>query len=155
MPFAAKQQRSKIPVTVSCGGVRSAAFSTSSPVLTRHASPSRLSRASLEPGRWEEEPAARWRYLRADGSLVFFLQTTLLNHLLKERGTKSIAVIENEFGEINIDRELGTSARSVAVAHEARGATSKTFSRPHAQLRTTCSRRRTWCRWRTAASAAP
>ena len=34
-------------------------------------------------------------------------QTTLLNHLLKERGSKSIAVIENEFGEVNIDRELG------------------------------------------------
>lgn len=35
-------------------------------------------------------------------------QTSLLNHLLKERGTKSIAVVENEFGEVNIDRELGT-----------------------------------------------
>ena len=44
-------------------------------------------------------------------------QTTLLNHLLKERGAterfKSIAVIENEFGEVNIDRELGENCMTV------------------------------------------
>ncbi|KAG2501702.1 hypothetical protein HYH03_000203 [Edaphochlamys debaryana] len=33
-------------------------------------------------------------------------KTTLLNYLLKEKGARSIAVIENEFGEVNIDREL-------------------------------------------------
>jgi len=57
MPFAAEQQRTKIPVTIITG------------------------------------------FLGAG-------KTTLLNYLLKERGTKSIAVIENEFGEVNIDREL-------------------------------------------------
>mmetsp|Transcript_39727 Transcript_39727/g.88270 ORF Transcript_39727/g.88270 Transcript_39727/m.88270 type:complete len:568 (-) Transcript_39727:740-2443(-) len=57
MPFAAKQQRTKIPVTIITG------------------------------------------FLGAG-------KTTLLNYLLKERGNKSIAVIENEFGEVNIDREL-------------------------------------------------
>lgn len=34
-------------------------------------------------------------------------KTTLLNYILQERGNKNIAVIENEFGEINIDKELG------------------------------------------------
>ncbi|KXZ55538.1 hypothetical protein GPECTOR_2g1087 [Gonium pectorale] len=33
-------------------------------------------------------------------------KTTLLNYILKEKGSRSIAVIENEFGEVNIDREL-------------------------------------------------
>lgn len=33
-------------------------------------------------------------------------KTSLLNHLLREKGSKSIAVIENEFGEVNIDRQL-------------------------------------------------
>lgn len=59
MPFAARQQRTKIPVTIITG------------------------------------------FLGAG-------KTTLLNHLLKERGAKSIAVIENEFGEINIDSKLVT-----------------------------------------------
>jgi hypothetical protein len=48
-------------------------------------------------------------------------QTTLLNHLLKERGAterfKSIAVIENEFGEVNIDRELGESCMTVVLQY--------------------------------------
>lgn len=57
MPFAAGQQRTKIPVTIITG------------------------------------------FLGAG-------KTSLLNHLLKERGSKSIAVVENEFGEVNIDREL-------------------------------------------------
>lgn len=34
-------------------------------------------------------------------------KTTLLNYILTERGSKNIAVIENEFGEINIDKQLG------------------------------------------------
>lgn len=33
-------------------------------------------------------------------------KTTLLNYMLKARANKSIAVIENEFGEVNIDKEL-------------------------------------------------
>ncbi|KAG1662674.1 hypothetical protein FOA52_014600 [Chlamydomonas sp. UWO 241] len=33
-------------------------------------------------------------------------KTTLLNHLLKERGNTHIAVVENEFGEVNIDQQL-------------------------------------------------
>ena len=34
-------------------------------------------------------------------------KTTLLNHILKEKGSKNLAVIENEFGDVPIDRELG------------------------------------------------
>ena len=34
-------------------------------------------------------------------------KTTLLNYILKEKGEKSVSVIENEFGEVNIDRALG------------------------------------------------
>ncbi len=34
-------------------------------------------------------------------------KSTLLNHLLRERGERNIAVIENEFGEVNIDKTLG------------------------------------------------
>ncbi len=37
-------------------------------------------------------------------------KTTLLNHLIKEYPEKKFAVIENEFGEINIDKELIISA---------------------------------------------
>ena len=33
-------------------------------------------------------------------------KTTLLNHLIKEYPEKKFAVIENEFGETNIDSEL-------------------------------------------------
>jgi len=41
-------------------------------------------------------------------------KTTLLNHILKERGSKNIAVIENEFGEVNIDKELGAAPPAAA-----------------------------------------
>lgn len=34
-------------------------------------------------------------------------KTTLLNYILQEKGDKNISVIENEFGEVNIDSELG------------------------------------------------
>lgn len=34
-------------------------------------------------------------------------KTTLLNYILKAREDKNISVIENEFGEVNIDNELG------------------------------------------------
>jgi G3E family GTPase len=34
-------------------------------------------------------------------------KTTLLNYILKARAEKNISVIENEFGEVNIDNELG------------------------------------------------
>src|SRR6187402_984934 len=37
-------------------------------------------------------------------------KTTLLNHLIKEYPEKKLAVIENEFGEINIDSELIVSS---------------------------------------------
>jgi hypothetical protein len=33
-------------------------------------------------------------------------KTTLLNHILRIKGERSIAVIENEFGEVNIDSSL-------------------------------------------------
>lgn len=39
-------------------------------------------------------------------------KTTLLNHLIKEYPKKKFAVIENEFGEINIDSQLIVSADS-------------------------------------------
>eukprot|EP00798_Chlamydomonas_sp_ICE-L_P009198 gene9198-16337_t len=57
MPFAAEQQRQKVPVTIITG------------------------------------------FLGAG-------KTTLVNYILKERGEHRIAVVENEFGEVNIDKEL-------------------------------------------------
>lgn len=57
MPFAAEQQRQKVPVTIITG------------------------------------------FLGAG-------KTSLLNYMLKNRDSKRIAVVENEFGEVNIDREL-------------------------------------------------
>jgi G3E family GTPase len=36
-------------------------------------------------------------------------KTTLLNYVLRHRDAKNISVIENEFGEVNIDNELGAS----------------------------------------------
>jgi hypothetical protein len=37
-------------------------------------------------------------------------KTTLLNYILKARNERNISVIENEFGEVNIDNELGAGA---------------------------------------------
>lgn len=34
-------------------------------------------------------------------------KTTLVNHILSSKGRKRVAVVENEFGEINIDNSLG------------------------------------------------
>lgn len=34
-------------------------------------------------------------------------KTTLVNHILSSKGKKRVAVVENEFGEINIDNSLG------------------------------------------------
>lgn len=34
-------------------------------------------------------------------------KTTLLNYILKDRNERNISVIENEFGEVNIDNQLG------------------------------------------------
>jgi len=34
-------------------------------------------------------------------------KTTLVNHILSAKGNKRVGVIENEFGEINIDNSLG------------------------------------------------
>lgn len=34
-------------------------------------------------------------------------KTTLVNHILVSKGEKRVGVIENEFGEINIDNNLG------------------------------------------------
>lgn len=39
-------------------------------------------------------------------------KTTLLNYILKARNERNISVIENEFGEVNIDNELGACAGS-------------------------------------------
>ena len=36
-------------------------------------------------------------------------KTTLLNYILRNREERNISVIENEFGEVNIDNELGMS----------------------------------------------
>lgn len=44
-------------------------------------------------------PRTIWRLLRAG-------KTTLLNHILKSNHGKRIAVIENEFGAIDIDGDL-------------------------------------------------
>ena len=38
-------------------------------------------------------------------------KTTLLNYILKARNERNISVIENEFGEVNIDNELGERLR--------------------------------------------
>jgi excinuclease UvrABC ATPase subunit len=38
-------------------------------------------------------------------------KTTLLNYILKARNERNISVIENEFGEVNIDNELGERVR--------------------------------------------
>lgn len=34
-------------------------------------------------------------------------KSTLLNYILANKGEKNICVIENEFGEVNIDKTLG------------------------------------------------
>ena len=49
-------------------------------------------------------------------SLVFFgsRKTTLLNHILTSQHGKRIAVVENEFGEVNIGGSLAASHSSVA-----------------------------------------
>lgn len=51
-------------------------------------------------------------------------KTTLLNYILQTRGERNISVIENEFGEVNIDNELGACARRarcvVALCNAAR-----------------------------------
>lgn len=42
-------------------------------------------------------------------------KTTLLNYILKAREDKNISVIENEFGEVNIDNELGMVACRLSI----------------------------------------
>lgn len=44
-------------------------------------------------------------------------KTTLLNHILTGQHGKRIAVIENEFGEIDIDSELVASSETLDVSH--------------------------------------
>lgn len=34
-------------------------------------------------------------------------KTTLLNHILKQKDGRRVAVVENEFGEIDVDSKLG------------------------------------------------
>lgn len=36
-------------------------------------------------------------------------KTSLINHILQTKGSRRVAVVENEFGEVNIDSQLGTS----------------------------------------------
>jgi G3E family GTPase len=43
-------------------------------------------------------------------------KTTLLNHILTGQHGKKIAVIENEFGEIDIDSELVASSETLDVS---------------------------------------
>jgi ABC-type transport system involved in cytochrome bd biosynthesis fused ATPase/permease subunit len=43
-------------------------------------------------------------------------KTTLLNHILTGNHGKRIAVIENEFGEIDIDSELVASSEAIDVS---------------------------------------
>jgi Ni2+-binding GTPase involved in maturation of urease and hydrogenase len=45
-------------------------------------------------------------------------KTTLLNHILTGQHGKRIAVIENEFGEIDIDSELVASSEAIDVSHQ-------------------------------------
>lgn len=47
-------------------------------------------------------------------------KTTLLNHILTGKHGKRIAVIENEFGEIDIDSELVASSETLEVSKGAR-----------------------------------
>lgn len=42
-------------------------------------------------------------------------KTTLLNYILKAREDKNISVIENEFGEVNIDNELGKLCHQLCI----------------------------------------
>lgn len=61
-----------------------------------------------------------WIFLRLPASQVItgFLgsgKTTLLNHILTGQHGKRIAVIENEFGEIDIDSELVASSETLEV----------------------------------------
>ena len=42
-------------------------------------------------------------------------KTTLVNRILCAKGDKRVAVIENEFGEINIDNSLGEKPPSDAI----------------------------------------
>lgn len=44
-------------------------------------------------------------------------KTTLLNYILKAKAEKNISVIENEFGEVNIDNELGMYAKTLRTCH--------------------------------------
>lgn len=44
-------------------------------------------------------------------------KTTLLNHILTGQHGKRIAVIENEFGEIDIDSELVASSEAIDVSN--------------------------------------
>jgi len=43
-------------------------------------------------------------------------KTTLLNHILTGQHGKRIAVIENEFGEIDIDSDLVASSETLDVS---------------------------------------
>lgn len=94
-------------------------------------------------------------------------KTTLLNYILKARAERHISVIENEFGEVNIDNELGkfilADRNGVRGWRAANGVgDSMLWPKAHTptggslrlQSRTISSRRKTWCLWTMAASAA-
>lgn len=48
-------------------------------------------------------------------------KTTLLNHLLRENRGEKIAIIENEFGEVNLDSRLLTSGTDVEIVELTNG----------------------------------
>lgn len=70
-------------------------------------------------------------------------KTTLVNHILSAKGAKRVGVIENEFGEINIDNSLGDDCSCVVP-------------RMHVwpQLLQISLRRKTLSRWKTDALVA-
>ncbi|MCL2310054.1 MAG: GTP-binding protein, partial [Proteobacteria bacterium] len=48
-------------------------------------------------------------------------KTTLLNHLLREHHGEKIAIIENEFGEINLDSRLLAQGAEVEIVELTNG----------------------------------
>lgn len=59
-------------------------------------------------------------------------KTTLLNYILQQKGGKNISVIENEFGEVNIDNHLGEQSLGLVLfGGAARGIAGNLACQPH------------------------